>query len=179
MKEPLRIAEELASIDSLSLGLVDGRNIWKHDLYEKLALAKEISRRVKPENLLIATSCSLLHVPQDIEMEIELNSEIKSWLSFASQKLQELTALKIGLEENAKIPELFSTNQNAIISRIEHKENLKGSNDQTNAHKFIQTSRESDFKTRRRFSRWNLPCRSCPPPPLIISTDQRGKKSPR
>lgn len=156
MKEPLRIAEELASIDSLSLGLVDGRNIWKHDLYEKLALAKEISRRVKPENLLIATSCSLLHVPQDIEMEIELNSEIKSWLSFASQKLQELTALRIGMEENAEIPELFSANQNALASRLEHEENLKGSNDQTNAHKFIQTSRESDFKTRKEIQQVEL-----------------------
>ena len=155
-KDPLRVASELDFVNSLSLGLVDGRNIWKHDLHEKLALAKEISQHAKPQNLLIASSCSMLHVPQDIEMESELDPEVKSWISFASQKLRELNSLKTALEANTGIPELFSANLKAITSRKAHDQKSKDENYQSNGINFIQTSRESDFKARKQIQQVEL-----------------------
>ncbi|CAI8767548.1 5-methyltetrahydropteroyltriglutamate--homocysteine S-methyltransferase [Methylocaldum szegediense] len=80
----------------LSLGLIDGRNVWRTDLGRALALA-ETARAALGERLWIAPSCSLLHVPLDLEAESELDPEIKSWLAFAVQKLEELAILDKGL----------------------------------------------------------------------------------
>ncbi|BBA33712.1 5- methyltetrahydropteroyltriglutamate/ homocysteine S-methyltransferase [Methylocaldum marinum] len=80
----------------LSLGLVDGRNIWRTDLGRALALA-ETARTRLGERLWLAPSCSLLHVPADLESESELDPEIRSWLAFAVQKLQELATVDKGL----------------------------------------------------------------------------------
>ncbi len=77
----------------LSLGVVDGRNIWKNDYEQSLTLIdKAIERRGK-EKIIIATSCSLLHSPIDLEGEVKLTTEIKQWLAFAKQKVQEVVDL--------------------------------------------------------------------------------------
>jgi 5-methyltetrahydropteroyltriglutamate--homocysteine methyltransferase len=80
----------------LSLGLIDGRNIWRGDLRRALALA-EAARARLGERLWLAPSCSLLHVPVDLRQETGLDGEIKSWLAFAVQKLEELAVLDKGL----------------------------------------------------------------------------------
>ncbi|TLF49117.1 5-methyltetrahydropteroyltriglutamate--homocysteine S-methyltransferase [Halomonas urmiana] len=76
----------------LSVGAIDGRNVWRADLAlwrERLAVA-----RIRlGERLWIATSCSLLHVPVDLEAETALAPELKSWLAFARQKLDEVATL--------------------------------------------------------------------------------------
>ena len=74
----------------LSLGLVDGRNVWKTNLQEKINFIKgNISNDV-----IIASSCPLLHSPYDLELEQKVPVEIKRWLSFAKQKLLELNVIK-------------------------------------------------------------------------------------
>ena len=66
---------------SLSLGLVDGRNIWKTDLEEAIATARRASSMLGNDRILIAPSCSLLHSPVDLNNETNLDDEMKSWLA--------------------------------------------------------------------------------------------------
>ena len=83
----------------LSLGVIDGRNIWKADLAVILGrLAPVVSARGAGA-VEVAASCSLLHVPIDLELETALDADLKSWLSFATQKLGELSAIGRGLAE--------------------------------------------------------------------------------
>ena len=81
----------------LSLGLVDGRNVWKTNLQEKINFIKgNISNDV-----IIASSCPLLHSPYDLELEQKVPVEIKRWLSFAKQKLLELNVIKGFINEGS------------------------------------------------------------------------------
>jgi len=82
----------------LSLGIIDGRNIWRADIDDLLQCLAPLHARLG-DRLWIAPSCSLLHVPVDLAHETELDPEIKSWLAFAIQKLDELAVLKQGLEQ--------------------------------------------------------------------------------
>lgn len=79
---------------SLSLGLVDGRNIWKNDFQSSLEFIRKAQFLIGNERLFIAPSCSLLHVPCDLDLESKLNPEIKQWLAFAKQKIAEVVSLK-------------------------------------------------------------------------------------
>jgi 5-methyltetrahydropteroyltriglutamate--homocysteine methyltransferase len=78
---------------SLSLGLVNGRNIWRTDLGKALALGRAALELLGPERLLLAPSCSLLHVPVDLAAETALDPEIRSWMAFAVQKCAEVRLL--------------------------------------------------------------------------------------
>ncbi|MFI0397386.1 5-methyltetrahydropteroyltriglutamate--homocysteine S-methyltransferase [Paracoccus jiaweipingae] len=77
----------------LSLGLIDGRNIWRSDLTRALALAQRAVAALGPDRVQVAPSCSLLHVPVDLAQETALDDELRGWLAFARQKLDELSAL--------------------------------------------------------------------------------------
>lgn len=83
---------------TLSLGVVDGRNLWRTDLTRTLA-------RLHPAHaalggrLWISASCSLLHVPHDLEQEAKIDPRLKSWMAFAHQKIDELALLKRALTE--------------------------------------------------------------------------------
>lgn len=76
----------------LSVGVISGRNIWKTDLAAVLDWIEPLADRLG-ERLWIAPSCSLLHVPVDLRSEQKLDAEVKSWLAFALQKLEELRVL--------------------------------------------------------------------------------------
>ncbi|MBS3017350.1 5-methyltetrahydropteroyltriglutamate--homocysteine methyltransferase [Comamonas sp. PE63] len=76
----------------LSLGVINGRNIWKTDLNAVLDWVEPLAERLG-ERLWIAPSCSLLHVPVDLNSEQRLDADIKSWLAYAQQKLDELRVL--------------------------------------------------------------------------------------
>ncbi len=116
---------------TLSLGLVDGRNIWKNDYKKSLSFIHKAVDVLGESRVMIAPSCSLLHVPIDLDLEKKLNHQIKNWLAFAKQKLHELLDLKTiagGIEAGDAI-EKFRENQNAIQSRREstliHKNHVK------------------------------------------------------
>ncbi|WP_419204256.1 5-methyltetrahydropteroyltriglutamate--homocysteine S-methyltransferase [Bordetella trematum] len=76
----------------LSAGVINGRNIWRSDLDAVIKAAQPLARELG-DRLWLAPSCSLLHVPVDLAGETELDAELKSWLSFAVQKLDELSLL--------------------------------------------------------------------------------------
>ncbi|HLY90943.1 MAG TPA: 5-methyltetrahydropteroyltriglutamate--homocysteine S-methyltransferase [Acetobacteraceae bacterium] len=97
-----RLDEALTAIPVdrwLSLGLVDGRNVWRTDLRSALATLQQIATARGAQRLMVAPSCSLLHVPVDLAQESKLDPEVKSWLAFATQKLAEVAALARGLDE--------------------------------------------------------------------------------
>jgi 5-methyltetrahydropteroyltriglutamate--homocysteine methyltransferase len=107
----------LPSHKVLSLGVINGRNIWKTDLNATLDWLEPIAERLG-ERLWIAPSCSLLHVPVDLANELKLDAEIKLWLAFALQKLDELKVLATALNQgrNSVTAEL-AANQAAINAR--------------------------------------------------------------
>ncbi|GAB4413759.1 MAG: 5-methyltetrahydropteroyltriglutamate--homocysteine S-methyltransferase [Sideroxydans sp.] len=107
----------LSSHKVLSLGVINGRNIWKADLNATLDWLEPIAQRLG-ERLWIAPSCSLLHVPVDLSSEQKLDAEIKSWLAFALQKLDELKVLAKALNQGrATVTAELVDNQAAITAR--------------------------------------------------------------
>lgn len=101
----------------LSLGVIDGRNIWKTDLNAVLDWIEPIAQKLG-ERLWIAPSCSLLHVPVDLASERKLDAEIKSWLACALQKLDELGVLSTALNHGRDaVREALAANAAAIAAR--------------------------------------------------------------
>ena len=90
-------AEQFPTNKVLSVGLIDGRNVWKANLTQVIDTLEPVKAKFQ-NNLWIAPSCSLLHSPQDLAVEEKLNGEIKSWMAFAAQKLVELGVVKRALE---------------------------------------------------------------------------------
>jgi 5-methyltetrahydropteroyltriglutamate--homocysteine methyltransferase len=80
----------------LSLGVVDGRNIWKNDFSRSLELIGKAVEKIGTEQVMVAPSCSLLHVPYDLMLETDdavLPANVKNWLAFARQKLDEVKTI--------------------------------------------------------------------------------------
>jgi 5-methyltetrahydropteroyltriglutamate--homocysteine methyltransferase len=90
--------EALAKIGSkmLSLGIVDGRNIWKNDLSASLALVEKAVAKLGKDKVLVSSSSSLLHTPVDLNSEKTLDAELKGWMAYATQKLTEIATLAKG-----------------------------------------------------------------------------------
>ena len=116
------ILEKFPAGKILSLGVVDGRNIWKNNFEKSLSLIKKAQEKLGKERVWVATSCSLLHSPCNLELENNeevLTPEIKQWLAFAKQKLQEVTTLK-AIATNViseEIQAIFAENKKAAESR--------------------------------------------------------------
>ncbi|WP_399696487.1 5-methyltetrahydropteroyltriglutamate--homocysteine S-methyltransferase [Xenophilus sp.] len=101
----------------LSLGVINGRNIWKTDLNAVLDWLEPIAERLG-DRLWIAPSCSLLHVPVDLASEQKLDAEVKSWLAFALQKLDELKVLGRALREGREaVGAELDANRAALAAR--------------------------------------------------------------
>ncbi|WP_405206936.1 5-methyltetrahydropteroyltriglutamate--homocysteine S-methyltransferase [Aquimarina sp. LLG6339-5] len=128
----VRCPEQLDSVlDSiperihLSLGVVDGRNIWKNNYQESLSYINKAKENREESTILIGPSCSLLHSPCDLDLEEnneKLSLEVKDWLSFAKQKLKEVITLK-ELTLSEKGDNLFEELEKNTISH----ENRSGS----------------------------------------------------
>lgn len=105
--DAVRAPEELVGVVDwlpghklLSVGIVDGRNIWRTDLDAALARLRTVAAK-HPGPLWIAPSCSLLHVPVSLAAETQLDGDVKSWLAFATEKLAELRVLRAALDGQA------------------------------------------------------------------------------
>jgi 5-methyltetrahydropteroyltriglutamate--homocysteine methyltransferase len=100
----------------LSLGVVDGRNVWRADLEPLLA---RLERVVKSERqIILAPSCSLLHTPIDLELEKSLDPDVRSWLAFAVQKIEELAILAKALNQGrASVAAELATSSAAAQAR--------------------------------------------------------------
>jgi 5-methyltetrahydropteroyltriglutamate--homocysteine methyltransferase len=115
-QELAAILQSLPEQMSLSLGVVDGRNIWHNDFAVSLKLLRQAHEKIGAERLLVSPSCSLLHVPVSVAHETQLDAELKSWLAFAEQKLSEIADLAEILPANGET-EKFVENQKLIRSR--------------------------------------------------------------
>ncbi len=101
----------------ISLGVVNGRNIWKTDLEATLDWLEPIAQTLG-SRLWLAPSCSLLHVPVDLASEQKLDAEIRSWLAFAVQKLEEITLLATALTQGrAAVAAGLAANRAALAAR--------------------------------------------------------------
>ena len=101
----------------ISLGVVNGRNIWKSDLNAILDWVEPIAKKLG-ENLWIAPSCSLLHVPVDLASEKKLDAEVLSWLAFAIQKIKEIEVITAAINfGRAKVADELAQNQKSLTSR--------------------------------------------------------------
>ncbi|KAL6527884.1 hypothetical protein OROMI_029695 [Orobanche minor] len=100
----------------LFAGVVDGRNVWANDLHASLSTLQALEGMVGKDKLVVSTSCSLLHTAVDLVNETKLDTELKSWLAFAAQKLFEVNALAKALS-GLKDEAFFFTNAAAQASR--------------------------------------------------------------
>ena len=116
-REVERMADWLAPHKVLSVGVVNGRNIWRTDLSAVLDWLEPIQAKLG-DRLWLAPSCSLLHVPIDVNAERELDAELKLWLAFATQKLDEIGILAKALNEGrASVGDSLAANAAAIRNR--------------------------------------------------------------
>lgn len=122
--DAVRAADELQAVvdvlpadRELSVGIVDGRNVWRCDLDQALATLRPIAEQ-RGGRLWVAPSCSLLHVPVSLAQDASLDAELRSWMAGASEKLSELMVLKHALREGdlAVRRELF-VSRAAVASR--------------------------------------------------------------
>jgi 5-methyltetrahydropteroyltriglutamate--homocysteine methyltransferase len=110
--------DALPAEKSLSLGVIDGHNIWRTDLSQALTLLERARQRLGSERLLVAPSCSLMHVPIDLEQETRLDAEIRNWLAFATQKLGEVALLTRALNEGREsVAREWEENARALAAR--------------------------------------------------------------
>ncbi|SAL05387.1 5-methyltetrahydropteroyltriglutamate--homocysteine S-methyltransferase [Caballeronia calidae] len=115
--EVAEAASRLPDTSVLSVGAINGRNIWKTDLDAALAWLEPLHASLG-DRLWIAPSCSLLHVPVDLRSETKLDADIESWLAFALQKLDELDVLARALNEGrASVADALAHNAAAIERR--------------------------------------------------------------
>lgn len=146
------VLSEVPEKMSLSIGIIDGRNIWKDDYRKSLGFVEKALGYLGEKRLMIAPSCSLLHTPCDLDLEknnTALTSDIKNWMAFAKQKLSEVVTLKqLSLPESRdKTMHLFQENQKAIESRktspFIHDPNVK---------QRVKSITEADAKRKSQFS---------------------------
>jgi len=90
------VIDVLPPSTGLSVGIVEGRNIWKNDFEKSLKVIKDIESRLGSDRVIVSTSCSLLHSPQDLDNETNektLPAEVKRWMAYAKQKVTEVATL--------------------------------------------------------------------------------------
>ncbi|KAJ3072884.1 hypothetical protein HDU98_002689 [Podochytrium sp. JEL0797] len=110
---------------TVSLGVVNGRNVWKADLEVAIELVSKAVKRIGADRVIVASSCSLLHSPHSLEAEkagAKVDAELIDWMSFAVEKLEEVVtvarAVKLG-RESVKVE--LAANAKSVLSRVQSK----------------------------------------------------------
>jgi 5-methyltetrahydropteroyltriglutamate--homocysteine methyltransferase len=101
----------------LSLGLVDGRNVWQTNLANAVSLLESAVSVFGIERIQVAPSCSLLHTPFDLDVESKLDANVRRWMAFAKQKLQEIVVLAAAIGDKDSIQHKLDENARLIASR--------------------------------------------------------------
>ncbi len=143
----------------LFAGIVDGRNVWINELEHSLDLLGGLRDRC--DELVVSTSCSLLHTPLDLDAEPPsdvLDDELRSWMAFARQKVGEVVTLAKGLGEGRDaIAEALDANDRALDDRREsHRTRNPAVRDRVAALTDADARRSSPFETRREAQRARL-----------------------
>jgi 5-methyltetrahydropteroyltriglutamate--homocysteine methyltransferase len=142
----------------LSLGVIDGRNVWRTDLRAAFETLRRVADARSNRRLIVSPSCSLLHVPVDVEQETKLDAGVKAWLAFATQKLAEVALLTRGLNEGeaaiakqleASDAVVRSRRDSSLVHRPEVKNRLAGISPE-------MMRRDGDYPKRRAAQRARL-----------------------
>ena len=117
------LLDRLPAYKVLSAGVVNGRNVWRCDLQRTIDQLAEAEERLG-DRLWIAPSCSLLHVPVDLDNETTLDPQLKSWFAFARQKCREVAVIGRALTggQQARAPavvDLIAQSQQAVADRLQ------------------------------------------------------------
>ncbi|KAI9015135.1 putative 5-methyltetrahydropteroyltriglutamate--homocysteine methyltransferase [Gaertneriomyces semiglobifer] len=118
--EELEKAIDLARRNDLflSLGVLDGRNIWKADLDASISTVRQACKVLDTNKIFVAASCSLLHVPHSLAAEAEMDSTVRDWLSFATEKLAEISAITKAVNSgDESIQDVLAENRRSLESR--------------------------------------------------------------
>ncbi len=163
VRAPTQLGEVLNSNSlrsgmSLSLGVVDGRNIWKSDLGRALGLVERAVEAIGTGRVMVGPSCSLLHSPIDLDLETKFDAEIKSWMAFAKQKLEAIVTLASAATEGRGTVQLaLSENAAAMESRRNspriHNQDVKIRAGKVNEE---QLRRSKPYADRRKIQRGRL-----------------------
>ena len=159
--ENLQSLELIANSDKkLIAGVVDGRNIWKNDFLKTTKLLELILKKITKDNIIIGSSCSLLHTPFTLKYEEKLDKQIKNWLSYAVEKLDEISLIsklffndidnltkkeKIALEEN------LEANQSRKTSTLIHNTTV-----QTRVANITKFQRDTKYEDRIKLQKETL-----------------------
>ncbi|TAL86896.1 MAG: 5-methyltetrahydropteroyltriglutamate--homocysteine S-methyltransferase [Rhodanobacter sp.] len=101
----------------LSAGVVDGRNIWRSRPAQVEPLLRKACQRLGAERLWLAPSCSLLHVPIDLDAETALEPSHRAAMAFARQKIEELRVYADALAGQAEALATLATQQSRLDQR--------------------------------------------------------------
>ncbi len=122
VRAPGQMEKVLSILDDrkvVSLGVVDGRNVWRVDLDKQLAALQKAAELLgSTDRIQVAPSCSLLHCPIDLDIEEKLDPEIKQWMAFGKQKLEEINLLTEALNGNMeKVSNFFDESRESLNNR--------------------------------------------------------------
>ncbi|KAF5094519.1 hypothetical protein D0Z03_002060 [Geotrichum reessii] len=110
--------EALTEEQILSVGVVDGRNIWKTDFSKAIKLVEDAKAKVGADRIIVATSSSLLHTPVDLNNEKKIDPVIKDWFSFATQKLTEVVTIAKAVTDGPEsVADALAANKKSIEAR--------------------------------------------------------------
>ncbi|OCC01893.1 5-methyltetrahydropteroyltriglutamate--homocysteine S-methyltransferase [Labrys sp. WJW] len=155
--EQLGRAVEQAPADKvLSLGVIDGRNVWRSDLTTLLDRIEPDVAALGAHRVVLAPSCSLLHVPYDLALETELDPELGKWLAFAVQKIGELKTLATALVDGRKAvgEALGSSDAAAGARRVSDRIHNPAVADRMAAITPAMHERQHPYPLRRRAQEW-------------------------
>lgn len=119
VRAPEQINDVIAAIganQTLSVGIVDGRNIWKNNFAKSTEFVNQAVAKLGADRVVVATSSSLLHTPVDLENEAKLNPELKNYFSFATQKLGEVVTIAKNVS-GQDVSAALKANAEAIAAR--------------------------------------------------------------
>ena len=141
---------------TLFAGIVDGRNVWIADLEHSLDLLEGLRDRCA--ELVVSTSCSLLHTPVDLEAETRLDDELRAWMAFAKQKVGEVVTLARGLGEGREaIAAGLDSNDRALEGRrTSHRTRNPAVRERVAALSDDDARRDGSFDVRREAQRERL-----------------------
>ncbi len=161
VRAPEQLAPILAKAPAdlvLSLGVIDGRNVWRADLPALLDRIEPVVAARGAERLMIGPSCSLLHVPIDLDLESDLDPDLHSWLAFAAQKMAEIELIGRAIDlGRALVGDMLAASAEAAARRrASSKTNDPQVRTRLGAVSPEMARRAADFGTRRAAQRERL-----------------------
>lgn len=153
-----RAISEVPSRMTLSVGIVDGRNVWRNDFGRSLEALRRALKVLGSERLMVGPSSSLLHSPVDLNLESQIDAELRQWLAFAKQKIEEVVFLTRALNEgeNTVKAELESNREAMKAKRTSPRIHNKAVLDRVASVKEDMLKRKSAHSDRKKKQRKQL-----------------------